>query len=127
MKRWINRGVLRERQITREAHAVGRSTTPYLPPTRVDQHLAIGIATERSGTTRPKGRTSSGAPARSPRTAGPPRLAAVGETAILLHPSLPLVGASIRMERERQQNDRTLAKGDTQDIDAAASSNMYVI
>ena len=68
----------------------GRSVSfpRYLPPTRVDQHLAIGIATERSGTTRPKGRTSSGAPARSPRTAGPPRLAAVGETVILLHPSI---------------------------------------
>ena len=30
---------------------------------------------------------------------------AVGETVILLHPPLPSVGASIAMERERQQND----------------------
>ena len=29
---------------------------------------------------------------------------AVGETVILLHPPPPLVGVSIRMERERQQN-----------------------
>ena len=34
---------------------------------------------------------------------GTPR--AVGETVILLHPPLPLVGVSIAMERERQQND----------------------
>ena len=32
-------------------------------------------------------------------------LVAVGETVILLHPLLPLVGVSIVMERERQQND----------------------
>ena len=38
--------------------------------------------------------------------AGPERaLVAVGETAILLHPSLLLVGVSIWMERGRQQND----------------------
>ena len=30
---------------------------------------------------------------------------AVDETVILLHPPLPLVGVSIAMERERQQND----------------------
>ena len=36
---------------------------------------------------------------------------AVDETVILLHPPLPLVGVSIVMERERQQNDRTLANG----------------
>ena len=30
---------------------------------------------------------------------------AVDETVILLHPPLPLVGVSIVMERERQQND----------------------
>ena len=30
---------------------------------------------------------------------------APGETVILLHPPLPLVGVSIAMERERQQND----------------------
>ena len=35
---------------------------------------------------------------------------AVGETVILLHPPLPLVGVSIVMERERQQND-SLANG----------------
>ena len=35
---------------------------------------------------------------------------AVGETVILLHPPLPLVGVSIAMERERQQND-SLANG----------------
>ena len=35
---------------------------------------------------------------------------AVGETAMLLHPPLPLVGVSIAMERERQQND-SLANG----------------
>ena len=37
-------------------------------------------------------------------------LVAVGETVILLHPLLPLVGVSIVMERERQQND-SLADG----------------
>ena len=30
---------------------------------------------------------------------------AVGETVVLLHPPLPLVGVSMAMERERQQND----------------------
>ena len=35
---------------------------------------------------------------------------AVGETVILLHPPLPLVGVPIGMERERQQND-SLANG----------------
>ena len=35
---------------------------------------------------------------------------AVGETVILLHPPLPLLGVSIGMERERQQND-SLANG----------------
>ena len=35
---------------------------------------------------------------------------AVGETVILLHPTLPLAGVSIAMERERQQND-SLANG----------------
>ena len=30
---------------------------------------------------------------------------AVDETAILLHPALPLVGVSIVIERERQQNN----------------------
>ena len=34
----------------------------------------------------------------------------VGETAILLHPPLPLVGVSTVMERERRQND-SLANG----------------
>ena len=36
--------------------------------------------------------------------------AAPDETVILLHPPLPLVGLSIAMERERQQND-SLANG----------------
>ena len=35
---------------------------------------------------------------------------AVGETGILLHPPLHLVGVSIAMERERQQHD-SLANG----------------
>ena len=35
---------------------------------------------------------------------------AVGETVILLHPPLPLVGVSIAMERECQQNN-SLANG----------------
>ena len=35
---------------------------------------------------------------------------AIGETVILLHPPLPLVGVSIAMERDRQQND-SLANG----------------
>ena len=34
-----------------------------------------------------------------------PARVAVDETVILLHPALPLVGVSIVMERERQQND----------------------
>ena len=38
------------------------------------------------------------------RRPGPSRLA-VDETVILLHPPLPLVGVSIAMEREHQQND----------------------
>ena len=37
---------------------------------------------------------------------------AVGESsAILLHPPLPSVAVSVEVERERQQNDRTLANG----------------
>ena len=36
---------------------------------------------------------------------------AVGETAILLHPPLPVVGVSIVTLEECQQNDRTLADG----------------
>ena len=36
---------------------------------------------------------------------------AIGETVILLHPPLPLVGVSIATMRECQQNDRTLADG----------------
>ena len=36
---------------------------------------------------------------------GPGVAVAVGETVILLHPPLPLVGNSIAMEREHQQND----------------------
>ena len=36
---------------------------------------------------------------------------AVGEAGILLHPPLPLAGVSIVTERERQQNDTTLADG----------------
>ena len=41
------------------------------------------------------------------RRARPGRRAAVavGETVILLQPPLPLVGVSIAMRRERQQND----------------------
>ena len=35
---------------------------------------------------------------------------AISETVILLHPPLPLVGVSIVVERERQQND-SLAEG----------------
>ena len=35
---------------------------------------------------------------------------AIGETVILLHPPLPLVGVSIGMESERHQND-SLANG----------------
>ena len=38
------------------------------------------------------------------------RWLAVGGTVILLHPSLPLVGVSIVVERERQQND-SLVRG----------------
>ena len=34
-----------------------------------------------------------------------------GETIIILHPPLPLVGVSIWMERGCQLNDRTLADG----------------
>ena len=37
--------------------------------------------------------------------------AAVGETFILLHPPLPLLGVSTAMERERQQHDSLAAKG----------------
>ena len=36
---------------------------------------------------------------------------AAGVTVILLHPCLPVVGVSIVMERERQQNGRTLVNG----------------
>ena len=38
-------------------------------------------------------------------TSGRRCLLPVGETAILLHPPLPVVGVSIAMKRERQQND----------------------
>ena len=51
-------------------------------------------------------RRPAGAAARGDRRAD----LAVGETVILLHPPLPLVGVSIAMERERQQND-SLADG----------------
>ena len=50
-------------------------------------------------------------PCRRPCLSRRGRLLAVGETVILLHPPLPLVGVSIGMERGRQQNDRTLADG----------------
>ena len=43
-------------------------------------------------------------------TAVPDAGLTVGETVILLHPPLPLVGVSVLMERERQQND-SLANG----------------
>ena len=47
-----------------------------------------------------------------PRSDRAVRACAVGESSvILLHPPLPLVGASREMERERQQNDGTLANG----------------
>ena len=46
----------------------------------------------------------------SPATIPCGLLSRVGETVILLHPPLPLSGVSIRMERERQQND-SLANG----------------
>ena len=36
---------------------------------------------------------------------------AVGETVSLLQPPLPLVGVSMVMERERQQNGRSLVNG----------------
>ena len=57
---------------------------------------------------------------RSPATAGALREApqrielglAVDKTVILLHPPLPLVGASIVMGRERQQSDGTLVNGE---------------
>ena len=49
------------------------------------------------------------APITSVRRAERGRLA-IGETVILLHPPLPLVGVSIDMARERQQND-SLADG----------------
>ena len=38
-------------------------------------------------------------------------MVAVGETVILLHPPLPLLGGSIRTERGCQRNGRTLAGG----------------
>ena len=40
-----------------------------------------------------------------------PAAIAVDETVILLHPPLPLVGASIVMERQCQQYDRSLVDG----------------
>ena len=40
-----------------------------------------------------------------------PVVLAAGETVILLHPPLPLLGVSILMEGGRQQNDRSLANG----------------
>ena len=46
--------------------------------------------------------------ARTPDAAAPGRRAAalaIDETVTLLHPPLPLVGAPIVTERERQQND----------------------
>ena len=50
------------------------------------------------------------ADAERPDYAGQEGLAVGGETVILLHPALHLVGVSIVMERERQQND-SLANG----------------
>ena len=43
--------------------------------------------------------------------ARPPHTVAFGAAATLLHPPLPVVGASIRMGRERQQHDNSLADG----------------
>ena len=39
------------------------------------------------------------------------KVIAADETVVLLHPPPPFVGVSIAMERERQQNDRTLVDG----------------
>ena len=73
-------------------------------------------ATENGYSTRSKDgheHTTAGSRAGSRKTPPQPRSApglAIGETVILLHPPLPLVGVSIAMERERQQND-SLADG----------------
>ena len=48
---------------------------------------------------------------------------AVGEAVILLHPPPPLVGVSIWMERERQQND-SLADGWSNPSKLAISSRV---
>ena len=50
-------------------------------------------------------------PAQAILVARMPASLAVGETALLLHPPLPLVGVSTGMERGCQHNDRTLADG----------------
>ena len=78
-------------------------------PSRVDQNVAIGIATERSAATRPKDAPGAAAlaalaPAGAAVLVAAPACAAGGETVILLRPPLPLVGVSMRVERGCQQS-----------------------
>ena len=69
---------------------------------------AVGNAGRRYLLAAGGGGTGRAGPA--PREVDGPVAPAVGETAILLHPTPPLEAVSIGMERERQQNDR-LADG----------------
>ena len=65
----------------------------------------VGGAWElRAGTARPDEDVGGHRGAWRDHQGGEPGIA-VDETVILLHPPLPLVGVSIVMERERQQND----------------------
>ena len=56
-----------------------------------------------------------------------PTCKTIGETVILLHPPLPLAGASIGMERERQQNDSLLAHQDLHDRHVAAINGCHLL
>ena len=81
------------------SHTQGSKTTHTIIYTR---HHTQGTKTCRGAL----GRGLSRLVGRSGDAAG----LAVDETVIVLHPPLPLVGKSIVMERERQQND-SLADG----------------
>ena len=90
---------------THDRHCAGARRSQIILPRIHGGSTTSTICTSTTARLRRSPSTCSG------RTSGPPQAGlAVGETVILLMLSLPLVGVSIVMERERQQNDR-LADG----------------
>ena len=69
------------------------------------------LTTSGCGSLAPSRPISACQPSSDGRGESPPAALAVGGTAILLHPPLLSLGVSIRIERECQQNTRTLAAG----------------